>query len=175
MVHTPPRFPGPACLALLAPLLLGACATNGKTYPSLAIRDAERIEGTMDAPPGESVLPPPAPLGGDAINRIAELEQTAKSAHAAFQRATPSARNAANNARGASVASDAWANAQVALSDLDSIRSRTAVALADLDLIFVDTTLAYQQRAEVDSARARVLELVREQDRTLAQLRGLVR
>ena len=129
----------------------------------------------MDAAPGEAALPPPTPLSGDAASRIAELEKNAQSAHAAFLRATPSARNAASNARGASVASDAWANAQVALSDLDSMRSQTAIALADLDLFFVDTALAHQQRAEVDGARARVLELVREQDRTLAQLRGLVR
>ena len=160
--------------ALCGSLLLGGCASTGGSYPSLAIRDAERVEGSMTAPDGAAALPPPAALSGSVLQRVAQLESAASTAHRSFQQATPAAQRAANGARGAAVTTNAWGDAQVALSGLDAIRSQTAIALADLDLLFVDATLDYQQRGVIGEARERVLELVRAQDRTLAQLRGIV-
>ena len=160
--------------ALWASLILGGCASTGASYPSLAIRDAERVEGSMDAPDGALALPSPAALSGVMLQRVEQLEGRASSAHRRFQQAAPAAQRSANSARGAAVTTNAWADAQIALGDLDTIRSQTAIALADLDLMFVDATLDYQERGAIGEARERVLEMVRAQDRTLAQLRGIV-
>lgn len=159
----------------LAPIFLAAalsaCASTVEDYPSLAIRDAERVSGTMQAvetdPP-----PPPAPIATDLRERLVQLQDQAAASHREFIEAAPVAERLVSGAANAAITTDRWAAAQVALADLDSARSATAIALGDLDLIFVDAALELDQRAEIVTARERVVALVAEEDAILARLRG---
>lgn len=159
---------------LISCLLLAGCASSSKTYPSLAIRDAERVSGTFTVA-NPAVRTEAAPLSEDVAKRLKQIEARARSNHQAFVAATPGARRAVELGADAAAASNSWGDAQVALSDLDSLRSVTAVALGDLDLLFVDTTLAFEQRDSVAAARDAVIELIRAEDMTLRELRGKMR
>ena len=169
-----PRIAAP----LLASLLLAGCASSGDEYPSLAIRDAERpgnerVEGSFasDAP-APSPEPTPA-ASADLLQRLAQLRGQAQSAHRDFRQAAPSATRLARAA--GATGSDSWASAQVALADLDSIRSQAAIALAELDILYIDAALDNALRPEIAQARADVVALVAEEDRTLEELRARVR
>ena len=162
---------GPSLLLiLLGCTALTGCASSGKTYPSLAIRDAERVSGTFAAPdPIE-----PAPLRAEIAGQLGQIRATALDSHRTFMAATPRARRSVASGANAPITSNAWAAAQVAMADLDSLRSVTAVALADLDLLFVDATLAFEQRQAVTAARDEVIGYVREEDAILAELRNRI-
>ncbi|MCT2558520.1 hypothetical protein N0B51_05955 [Tsuneonella sp. YG55] len=157
--------------ALAAAALLAGCATPGD-YPSLAQRPAERVQGAFtpddaDPQPLVPVLP-----SADLVARLTQLEREARTAHGEFVEATPAARQRAE--RAGPVASDSWAAAQVALADLDSIRSRVAIALAELDSLWVDATLEAGPRDAIGAVRRTVEALVAQEDAVLAQLRGRV-
>lgn len=155
---------------LISSALLAGCASTSGDFPSLAQRPAERAQGTFTPDTAEAAPPPPVQPSADLAARLAELRRQAEAAHGEFRNAAPGAQRLANaaGARG----SDSWAAAEVALSDLDSIRSRVAVALADLDALWIDATLAVGPREAVGAARAAVEALVAEEDAVLARLRG---
>lgn len=155
------------CLAALA-----GCASTGDRYPSLSIRDAERVEGEFTVAPPAPVVTPPPPLPADTAGRLTQLRAQANSAHQKFLAAVPGTRSTVAAARGAGITDDRWAGAQIALADLDSARSEAAVALGDLDLMFADAALAQELRDEIVQTRAEVTALIEEEDRVLAELRG---
>lgn len=156
-------------IALLA-ISLGACASGSGDYPSLALREAERVEGTFEPETAEAPAPAPAPPSADLLARLGQLRQAAASAHAEFLVAVPAAERLARTA--GTVGSDSWASAQVALASLDAARSRAAVALGDLDVLYVDATLAAEQREAIGATRAEVVGLIDQEDATLARLRA---
>lgn len=163
-----------ALTAVIAPaLILASCASASKNYPSLAIRDAERVTGAfvITPPPGTSA---PAPLNTAMAGQIDGVVARAQSNHRVFMETEPAARRIILSGADAAVTSNAWAKSQIALGDLDSLRSVTAVALGDLDLMYADATLAFEERDKIVAARQQVIDIVREQDRILAQLRGKV-
>lgn len=148
-------------------LLLGltGCAAADDTYPSLAVRPAERAVDTPPAAPS----PLPAPTAETLAAADAALGR-AQAAHRRFQAlAGPAGRRVAAG-RGAGYDSDAWAEAQVALAELDAARSQTAAALADLDLLLAETSNALRDTAPIAAARDTALSFVREEDATLARL-----
>jgi hypothetical protein len=151
--------------------LLSACASSGD-YPSLAQRPAERAQGTFTPDAAEPAPPPPVAPSANLVARLSELRSQAEAAHAEFVRAAPAAERLASAA--GSRGSDSWAAAEVALADLDSIRSRVAVALADLDTLWVDSTIEPGPRESIGAARSAVEALVAEEDAMLARLRGRV-
>lgn len=157
---------------LISIALLASCASGGGDYPSLAQRPAERAQGTFT--PDAAVPAPPAPVAPSAglVARLAELRSQAEALHREFRDAAPAAQRLANAA--GSRGSDSWAAAEVALSDLDSIRSRAAVALADLDALWIDSTLEAGPREAIGAARSEVEALIAEEDAVLARLRGRV-
>ena len=169
----------PALIAAIVLLpALDACQTAPDgAYPSLAIRDVERVEGRYEPIPGDPIDVPPVevPLDGPLDQRLAALLEQGRSAHARFTQAAPRASRLASAANGASVGSDAWASAQVALADLDSIRSVTAIALADVDLLYIAASVEGTTTPALTDARQSLLALVQEEDRTLADLRARVR
>lgn len=165
-------------LLLLATLpALGACATSGDRYPSLAIRDVERAQGQFDpiASPSLAVPEVALPGGGSLAERLSALGAVADAAHRAFLAAAPAAARRANAAAGAAIGSDSWATAQVALADLDSARSMTAIPLADLDTLMVANAVQARDVSAIEAVRQQVLTQVREQDEVLARLRAQVR
>ncbi len=161
-------------LLALSLVALSACASTGDRYPSLSIRDAERVGGEFAVAPPVAVPPAPPPIAPETSGRLGQLRAQAATAHRAFLAAMPGARRAVSAARGASITDDRWAAAQVALADLDSSRSQAAIALGDLDLLFADAALAQEQRDEIVVARTEVSSLIAEEDRILAELRGAI-
>jgi hypothetical protein len=165
------------CLASLALCtLLGACASAGGPYPSLAIRDAERVTGSAQPVTGEVAPPlPPPPLDASIGQRIAQTVERARKAHASFTAGIAKAASTISAARGSSASTDTWVSAQVALAELQSLRSDTVIAQADLDGIYAAERLADPERitptAEaVASALARIADWVSTQDRAIAHL-----
>ncbi len=157
--------------ALLLSALLAACASSGD-YPSLAQRPAERAQGSFATDPAQvAPLPPPAP-SADLVARLAALRRDAAGHHAQFMAALPAAQRAAASA--GATGSDSWASAQVALADLDSQRSLTAVPLADLDALWVDSTIEAGPREAIGAVRDEVEALVRSEDEALGRLRARV-
>jgi hypothetical protein len=163
------RFKRIPALSLI--LLLAACA-NGGDYPSLALRPAERMQGTLTPDTPDVAVPPLAALSADIAQRLAELRHDAAARHAEFTAAVPATQRLANAA--GATGSDSWASAQVALADLDSLRSRAAVPLADLDTLWVDATLEEGPREAVAAVRDEIEAMVKREDETLARLRGRV-
>ena len=157
---------------IIAPLLtaaLSACASTSQNYPSLEIRDFERATGELGTPATE--ITDAASITPEALTELQSLEAQAAAAHQAFMAAAPSARQKVARAVGSTTTSNSWGDAQVALSDLDTKRSLTAIALGDLDLLYAEQAVALQANTEIATTRTRVIELIREQDVILAQLR----
>lgn len=162
----------------LATLALAACATPGAdTYPSLAIRDVERAKGEFEPVAAEQLDVPPVEVdaGADPAERLGGLVAQARQAHAAFMKALPVAERQVAAARGAAVASDAWATAQVALADLDSDRSDATIALGELDILYTAATVQAQDATAIEAARSQVVALIGEEDSALERLRAQVR
>ncbi|UIP06288.1 hypothetical protein LY632_11390 [Erythrobacter sp. SDW2] len=166
MAHTMPL----RLASLLLPLPIAACAAPDGGYPSLQIRAAERF----DPAAGQAEPLPPAPIPPELLAQVARLKAEAAAADAAFQRLLPAATAAAQAARGAAVASDRWADAQVAIAGLDMQRSETASALADLEILYAARALALETRDEIDDARQAVASIVAGQDATLVRLKGII-
>ena len=94
----------PHFLALPISLLLGACATGGANYPSLAIRDAERVTGTLQPAPPAAPEPPSA----GALASVDGLVAQATSAYDSFRSKLSAAQSAARGGRGADWAADSF-------------------------------------------------------------------
>lgn len=157
--------------ALASCALLAACATaDDGEYPSLAIRDAERVSGTLQPTP--AYVPPPTPAA--VTDRLAQLASEAASAHRTFESEAPRARAAANAARGGAVGSEPWAVAQVALAGLESARSRAMIALADLDRLYVDAATQGGELTRIAATRDQVIAQVEQQDATIDAILGTV-
>lgn len=157
---------------LLAAAALSACApTDGSTYPSLAIRPAERVE--PEAPPEPPR--PPAPLPADIAARLAELAAAADTAAAAFARLEPGVSARVQAGRGAAVGSDRWSDAQVAFSQLDAARTGMSSALTDIDMLYNERAAALESRAEIEVVRLDVARRLAAQDAALDRLRGMLR
>jgi hypothetical protein len=156
-------------LCALPPALLGACATaDDGEYPSLAIRDVERVSGTL--PPPAPYVPPPTPA--TVVDRLTQLASEAANANRVFESEAARARSAVNAARGDGVGSDDWAVAQVALAGLESARSRAMIALADLDRLFVDAATQGGELTRISATRDQVIAQVEQQNAVINGLLG---
>lgn len=162
---------------LAAPALLAACAGPAHDYPSLAIRDVERVVGSFEPVASAQLDVPPVEVqfSGALAVHLETLVGQARSGHQSFLDAAPDAQRKVAAAAGAGVGSDAWAIAQVALAGLDSARSESAVALADLDLLHAARTVQAQDASAIDTARDVVLALLAEEDAALEGLRARLR
>lgn len=168
--HQPPLAAG-AALTLLALLLSGCAAPEGK-YPSLAIRDAERVDGSSAVVTAPITPSAEIPLSGAVTARLAQLQAAATTAHQTFLNAVPAATRLVSAASGAGVTTDRWADAQIALANLDSARSQAAIPLADLDVLHADAVLALEHHSRIVETRAAVIAMIAEQDRILSNLRS---
>lgn len=168
----------PALRALGLALCLCGCASTGTDgYPSLAIRDAERVEGSFPTVPVKRLDVPAVEvdLTGGLDARLAALVAQARSAHAQFTADRPGADRLVSSAGSAATGSDGWAAAQVALADLDSSRSTAAVALGDLDLIYAAAVVQAQDISAIAAARDSVIAMIAEEDEALQRLRSRLR
>lgn len=156
--------------ALLLLPLAAACATPDGEYPSLAIRDAERIGGSFEPATPAPFVPPATPAA--VLGQLDELRVEAASAHSAFLAEAPGARSAVDAARGGGVGGEAWARAQVAVAGLQASRSRAMIALADIDRLYVDAAVEGAEIARIGAARDAVAAQVDEQNSTIDALIG---
>ena len=153
-------------------VLLAACAAPQGDYPSLAIRDAERVSGTMEVAPPP---PPPAPPPAATLESIEQLLADARAAHTQFQAATPAARSVTQGASGSARGSDSWSRAQVAIADLEARRSIVMIALADLDRLYVNAATSAEDLTLIAVARDEIGVMVDEQNSVIDSLLGVVR
>jgi hypothetical protein len=167
-----PYLRRPDLAIALTAILLSGCAAPRAAYPSLAVRDAERVQGNFQTEPGPVSPAIAAPLSADVTERLTQLQAAAASAHRRFLDAAPGATRLVNAASGASIASNPWSSAQVALADLDSTRSQAAVPLGDLDFMHTDASLSLSQSDAIDQARESVTSMIAQQDTILSALRG---
>lgn len=113
---------------LLAALALAGCASRGQ-FPSLAMRPAE-LNSTIEAPERPPIaVPADAALGRDVSILVAEAEAGGRDFDAAYGPAESAV------ARAGASGSDAWVDAEVALSRLEAARGRAAGALGELHQI----------------------------------------
>jgi hypothetical protein len=165
------RF-APAAAAALATLLLAGCAADYDNYPSLARRPAERVTGSAEPAPPTTASPPVVVPSADFTARLAQLSDQAQAAHREFTGRQGRAEQLVSAASGASVGSENWAQASVALADLESSRSQAMVALADLDEIYAAERIGGGNGATIATTRDRVIGWIGEEDEVLARLRG---
>jgi hypothetical protein len=109
-------------------LLLTGCAAQGE-FPSLAPRPIELGTGQASTPVAAT---PSLPSDPRLLARVNEAVTLATTGMAAFDAALSSARSAANASDG-NRGSERWIAAQMALSQLERMRSPAATAMADLD------------------------------------------
>lgn len=156
-------------IAIPGLLVLSACAANTVDYPSLSRRPAERVSGTAQPAPAQTVPAPEMP-DAQATSRIGALVTRAQASDARFASLESDARRAVTLAGNAATDSREWSNATVALASLASARSDTVTALADLDALYVDARLAGRTGAEIDVARSTVRDIAARQDAVLNTL-----
>ena len=147
---------------------LSACATARADYPSLAIRNEERAEGTFAVGESKRLDVPPVEAGATAD--VAALLATARTAHARFTQLAPEARRRVGAAGARATASDAWGAAQVAVAELEAARSEVAILLGDLDALYIAQAVQAEANAELTAARDQVLGWIAEEDVVLAEL-----
>lgn len=119
-----------ACLPLVAPLALLACATpDDRGYPSLAPRAAE---GQGFAEP---VVAPPAPAAADpALDvRLAQASGKLDGISKGFDVDAARTEAAARRAGAQRVGSEAWLGAQAALAGLDDWRAQATGLATELE------------------------------------------
>ncbi|VXC77311.1 hypothetical protein [Sphingomonas sp. AX6] len=127
-----------AGFSLLIAALLSGCASmpDSGRFPSLLPRAIESRSDAMVLPPVAVATPDPAL---DA--RLAELERRLVEATATFDTGFARADRVANAARGVRAGGDAWLDAQIALAELDVLRTDTRLVIADLEQLAADRAL----------------------------------
>lgn len=159
-------------VGMLAALVLAGCTSGSHTYPSLAIRDAERVSGTFEVAPGGGDPITPAPTSANVLESLPGHLAQSQSAHDGFLGMSAEAERLVLAAQGTDTDSNDWAAAQIALAQLESQRSQSAIALATLDLLYADASLGFTERKEIEAVRSQVLDLVKQEDEVLARLRN---
>lgn len=163
-----------SALGMTLTFTLGGCASTSDRYPSLAIRETERIHSSAQT---AEPAPPPAPVqpSADLTQRLGQLRTQANQAHQAFLGAAPRTRSLVNAARGSATASDAWISAQVSLSQLEITRRQTISAMADLDKLLLQTELQGGAIDAVAETQGQVGALLNEENALMRQLGGSLR
>lgn len=172
------RFARLLPIALL-PFAAGACST-ASDYPSLAVRDVERVSGTAKPAADDASAPLPVlpPASAGLVSRLQGLVAVAQAADRQFQAERPSAERAA--AAAGSLGSDSWSSASVALARLEASRSQAMIALADLDTLYADARDAAPLEPSpsaqaIGDARAQVSGWVEAQDAVIERLSARVK
>lgn len=160
-------------LAGLAAILSG-CASGSDRFPSLALRDFERVEGSFGASDSSASELRPAPLGVSQAQEVAQALSEARSRHRRFLELVGPARAKVAAATGTGPEDRRWGLAQVEIAELDSRRAGTAALLADLDRLYADASLSFAERGQIEQARGEVGAMLDQQGRVLEELLALI-
>lgn len=161
-------------VAILIPISasLAACASGGD-YPSLAIRDGERMTGSATTPEPAAPVERVA-LSTDTATRVAQLEELGRANHAEFAKIESRASRLVAAARGSAITTKANASAQIALAELQSAHEATVSVLAELDVLLAAATLAGTQLATIESARTEAARLAEDERTAIARLEAIL-
>ncbi len=162
------RAPAIYLTAMPALLALAGCATPATEFPSLAIRDSERVSGTIAVPAPQPVIAP-APA---ALAQLDQIIARVREGHQAFTAGTAAARGSVAAARGAASGSDTWSAAQIAVANLESHRSQVMIALADLDRRYVDAAVDGADVTRLTAAQAEANGLTAQENAEIDRLLG---
>ena len=156
---------------LLAAASLAGCATSSDRYPSLAVREAERMTGTF------TPVEPPAPfaVAPETVRRVEDLVAAASTLHQNFTTKVPAARGLASRASGNGAESDLRSRALLALAELASLRNQTATTLADLDRLEAEAATALGATGPISESQAAVAMMLGEQQEALDSLGTILR
>jgi len=164
-------------LLALTPLLLSACSTSGG-YPSLARRS---FETTVPAGPAPSVTEPLAASDGDLLARVEMLRSQGQDGAAAFDAFYGAAAERARAGASASVGSESWVVAEVAIARLEQERGPVMVALASLDSLYAERMNAVARGdvapaalEAIESARQPMLAAVESQNSRIETLKAML-
>lgn len=147
-------------------VLAAGCSSSSDQFPSLAVREAERLTGQFTpAQPGE-----PAPTYSVPSSQIDAALATARAAHQRFIAARPGAQASARGARGSAVGTSPHSLALIDLADLSTYHSETSIALAALDRLEAQAATLFAPTDAVKAAQAEVAALIGTQDETLESL-----
>lgn len=155
-------------------LFLAGCASGNGSYPSLAKRPIESAHS------GATAVPAPLAVAEDSAlaREIGGLLDKARAGAAAFDAHVVDAQARVRAAAGSGISSEAWVNAQQAISSLESDRYDSVYALASLDVLHVKRSNAIaageaQGGADaIDAARRDVLAIVDRQNDLLDEMKG---
>jgi hypothetical protein len=159
-------------LLLACALALAACTKDKALYPSLSIREGERVSGTFTPVAAPAIVSPPP--SAEVRGELARLRGEAAASDQRFLAAADNARGPVEAARGAEPGSDAWSAAQVALGDVAIRHSETMVVLAELDRIQIAANLEAGELDAVEAAQGEVAALVRAEDERMNALSGVL-
>ena len=153
---------------------LGGCSTVAD-HPSLAPRAIERFTTTEPAP----APPPPAALPEDASRqeRAGLLLAQAIESDARFQERLAEVRTVVASGSGAAPGSEAWVQAQQAISRIETLREPVSRTLADLDQLQIDAAQAgigTEAEGQLASAIQKVASIDARQEEEIATLRERV-
>ncbi|UZK66862.1 hypothetical protein [Sphingomonas sp. M1-B02] len=120
-------------LTLLALISLAGCAQGTDRYPSLLPRPIETQSLS------EPDVPTPVATADAALDRqLAEITASLQAANARFTSAARDAEAKIAVARGVPEGSEAWLDAQMALSTLDVLRAPISTIAADLEALAIE-------------------------------------
>lgn len=161
----------------LAPLLLSACSTSGG-YPSLARRS---FETTVPAGPVPTVAEAPIASDADLLTRIEALRSQGQEGTAAFDASYGAVAERARAGASASVGSENWVVAEVAIARLEQERGPVMVALASLDSLYAERMNAAASGDAVpaaleaiEAARQPMLAAVESQNNRIETLKAML-
>ena len=172
----------PAILSLAVLAGTAGCASE-RSYPSLSLRPAERVAGTMTPVDPDAAPPPPTaqpPVDGALGTRLAALVDKARTADRGFATLRAQAEQAIAAGGSGDSSGKPWLSAQVALSQLQVGRSGTMSALAELDTLYANARDAQPldetpEIAAIAAARNEVQAIVASEDTALDSLASRIR
>jgi hypothetical protein len=160
-----------AVIVLPTALLLNGCAAS-QGFPSLAVRDSERVAATMDTPAAPAPAYVPAAPAPATLADLDRLLGQVRTSHQRFTGAADAATRIVSAAHGAGSGTDAWFAAQVAIADLESQRGEAMVAMADIDRLYVQAAMDGGDTARLTAARSEANGLIDQQTAVITSLLG---
>lgn len=156
-----------SCAVLFA---LSGCAAPTMRYPSLLPRPVETQPLTIPQIAAADIA---VPTDSALEARIATIDSALAQTAGLFAAATERATAASASATGAAIGSEAWLSAQSALAALESLRSESLGALADLDRLAIDRGTAGEPAyPAVTAARARAEAQLTTQQAAIDAIQG---
>ena len=155
----------------LSAVMVAGCTERGEP-PSLAKRPFETAGAPLPTAPLITKLSNPARAA-----RIASFLEQGRQGQAAFAKGVATSEKAFASARGASVSSEQWFVAQLALSRLTTLRSPVQDALANLDnerRLLIDD-MPSQDEAPLTSALEEIMLISNAQAEMIARLSASLR